>query len=106
MREELFESGVSIIEETQPQQKLQQPCRYQVVLVNDDYTPMDFVIGMLCNFFNLEHDRAVQVMLQVHTQGKGVCGVYSYDVAKSKVAQVSEYLRRYEYPLLCIMEAA
>ena len=82
------------------------PPMYQVVLLNDDYTPMDFVVEILTRFFALDIERATQVMLHVHTRGRGVCGVYSREVAESKVAQVNEYARLNLHPLLCTMEKA
>lgn len=80
------------------------PPRYQVLLLNDDYTPMDFVVTVLQQFFNLDLERATQVMLHVHTRGRGVCGVYSREVAESKVALVNEFSRMNQHPLLCTME--
>ena len=91
-------------EESRPDVKL--PPMYRVVLLNDDYTPMDFVVEILKVFFGMTHDRATQVMLQVHTKGKGVCGVYSYEIAETKVAQVNEYARQNEHPLKCTLERA
>ena len=82
------------------------PPLYSVLLLNDDYTPMDFVVEILTRFFALDIERATQVMLHVHTRGRGVCGVYSREVAESKVAQVNEYARLNLHPLLCTMEKA
>ena len=84
--------------------KLQQPPLYKVVLINDDYTPMDFVVEVLCSFFALNIEKATQIMLKVHTEGKGVCGVFGKDVAETKAAQVNEYARDCEQPLLCSVE--
>ncbi len=84
--------------------KLSQPPLYKVVLVNDDYTPMDFVIEVLCTFFHLDVEKATQIMLKVHTEGKGVCGVYSKDIAESKAGQVNKYSRESQHPLLCSVE--
>ena len=84
--------------------KLQKPPLYKVVLINDDYTPMDFVVEVLCSFFSLNVEKATQIMLKVHTEGKGVCGVFGKDVAESKAAQVNEYARECEQPLLCSVE--
>ncbi len=84
--------------------KLQQPPLYKVVLINDDYTPMDFVVEVLCSFFALNVEKATQIMLKVHTEGKGVCGVFGKDVAETKAAQVNEYARDCEQPLLCSVE--
>ncbi len=82
------------------------PPMYQVLLLNDDYTPMDFVVTVLQQFFSLDLERATQVMLHVHTRGRGVCGVYTREVAESKVAQVNEFSRMNQHPLLCTMEKA
>jgi ATP-dependent Clp protease adaptor protein ClpS len=86
--------------------KLKQPSFYKVVLLNDDYTPMDFVVELLERIFSMAQPEAIQVMYQVHTQGKGICGVYTYDIAETKVAQVNDYARQMEHPLLCQMEEA
>lgn len=80
------------------------PPLYQVLLLNDDYTPMDFVVTVLQQFFAMDLERATQVMLHVHTRGRGVCGVYTREVAESKVAQVNEFSRMNQHPLLCTME--
>lgn len=84
--------------------KLKKPPLYKVLLLNDDFTPMDFVIEILMDFFAMPEDKATQVMLQVHTQGVGVCGTYSKDVAETKVYIVNEYSREHQHPLLCSME--
>lgn len=84
--------------------KLSPPPMFQVVLLNDDYTPMDFVVEILRVFFGMDQERAVQVMLHVHTRGKGVCGVFSREVAETKVAHVNEYARAHHHPLLCSLE--
>lgn len=80
------------------------PRKYTVILLNDDYTPMDFVVKVLKLFFHLNEERAIQVMLQVHVQGKGVCGVFTRDIAETKVALVNDYARMNEHPLLASME--
>jgi ATP-dependent Clp protease adaptor protein ClpS len=95
------DSGFAAITE---KPKLQKPPLYKVVLVNDDYTPMDFVVEVLCSFFSMNVESATQVMLKVHTEGKGVCGVFGKDVAESKASQVNEYARECEQPLLCSVE--
>jgi ATP-dependent Clp protease adaptor protein ClpS len=82
------------------------PPQYQVMLLNDDYTPMDFVVVVLQNFFSMSLDQATQVMLHVHTRGRGICGVYTREVAETKVAQVNEFSRMNQHPLLCTMEQA
>ncbi len=92
------------VQEAKPQTK--RPPLYQVVLINDDYTPMEFVVHVLEQFFTMNRDKATQVMLHVHTRGKGVCGVFSREVAETKVIQVNEYSRKHQHPLLCTMEAA
>jgi ATP-dependent Clp protease adaptor protein ClpS len=82
------------------------PPLYSVLLLNEDYTPMDFVVDVLTRFFALDLERATQVMLHVHTRGRGVCGVFTREIAESKVAQVNEYSRMNQHPLLCTMEKA
>lgn len=96
------DDGVAL-EEAKP--KLKKPRMYKVIILNDDYTPMDFVVHILEVFFNLSHEKAQNVMLNVHTKGKGVCGVYTRDIAETKVAQVNDYSRQNQHPLLCTMEA-
>lgn len=93
-----------VVEEQRP--AIKKPNLYKVVLMNDDFTPMDFVVGVLTRFFHLPIERATQIMLQVHHEGKGICGVYTYDIAETKVAQVNNYALSSEYPLLCSMEIA
>ena len=95
------DSGFAAITE---KPKLEKPPLYKVVLINDDYTPMDFVVEVLCSFFSMNVESATQIMLKVHTEGKGVCGVFGKDVAESKAAQVNEYARDCEQPLLCSVE--
>jgi len=92
------------LEEARPEVML--PPMYRVVLMNDDYTPMDFVIEILQTFFRMSHDRATQVMLHVHTRGKGVCGVFTFAIADTQDVQVNEYSRQCEHPLKCTMEKA
>ena len=79
---------------------------YKVVILNDDYTPMEFVVHILENFFKMNREKATRIMLHVHTRGKGVCGVFTRDVAETKVAQVNDYARMNNHPLLCAMEEA
>ncbi len=86
--------------------KLKPPPLYKVIILNDDYTPMDFVVHILETFFGMSTEKANQVMLQVHIQGRGICGIYTHEVAETKVMQVNEYSRENEYPLLCTMEEA
>jgi ATP-dependent Clp protease adaptor protein ClpS len=90
------------IEEARP--KLKEPSLYRVVLINDDYTPMDFVVDILESIFGMDRTGATQVMLEVHTKGKGICGVFSYEIAETKVAQVSGLATQHQHPLLCTME--
>jgi ATP-dependent Clp protease adaptor protein ClpS len=85
-------------------EQIKPPPMFKVLLLNDDFTPMDFVIVILEKFFNLTREQATVVMLKVHRQGKGVCGVYARDVAATKVDQVSNFARRYQHPLACVME--
>ena len=82
------------------------PPLYSVLLLNDDYTPMDFVVDVLLRYFPLNLEQATQIMLHVHTRGRGVCGVFTREIAESKVAQVNEYSRMNQHPLLCTMEKA
>ena len=98
------DSGVIDTVRDSEKQKLQPPRKYKVVLNNDDYTPMDFVIEVLTTFFNMDSDRATDVMLQVHQNGRAICGVYTADVANTKVEQVNRYARDNEHPLLCSCE--
>ena len=90
------------VEEARP--KLKEPPLYRVVLINDDYTPMEFVVDILESIFGMERTRATQVMLEVHTKGKGVCGVYNFEIAETKVAQVMSVAQQHQHPLLCEME--
>jgi ATP-dependent Clp protease adaptor protein ClpS len=84
--------------------KLKPPPLFKVVLLNDDYTPMEFVVAVLQNFFSMTREKATQVMLKVHREGVGICGVYPRDVATTKVEQVVAYARKYQHPLQCVME--
>jgi ATP-dependent Clp protease adaptor protein ClpS len=80
------------------------PPLYKVILLNDDYTPQEFVVMVLRKYFGMGHERATQVMLQVHNEGMGVCGIFTRDVAATKVKQVISYARQHQYPLACVME--
>ncbi|MGE5129128.1 MAG: ATP-dependent Clp protease adapter ClpS [Sphingomonadaceae bacterium] len=84
--------------------KLKPPPLFKVMLLNDDYTPMEFVVLVLQKFFGMTRERATQVMLKVHREGIGVCGVYPRDVATTKVQQVAAYARKHQHPLQCVME--
>jgi len=90
------------VQEAEP--KLKRPPLYRVVLINDDYTPMEFVVEVLQTVFGMDRNTATRVMLEVHTKGKGVCGVYSYEIAETKVAQVMSIAQQQQHPLLCTME--
>lgn len=83
---------------------LKKPPLYKVILLNDDFTPMGFVIDILMHFFGMQEDMATRIMLQIHTQGVGVCGTYTKDVAETKVVIVNQYSREHQHPLLCSME--
>lgn len=85
-------------------QKTKPPQMYQVVLLNDDYTPMEFVVEVIQEFFNKDRETATQIMLKIHLDGKGICGVFSRDVAASKVDQVTEAARKNGHPLQCVSE--
>lgn len=85
--------------------KLKRPSLYKVMLLNDDYTPMEFVVEILEVFFAMSREKATNVMLTVHIHGKAVCGVYTRDIAETKAAQVNQYAREHEHPLLCEIEA-
>lgn len=80
------------------------PPMYQVLLLNDDYTPMEFVVKVLQKFFGKSHEEATRIMLQVHHEGRAVCGVYPRDVAATRIAQVAQYARARQHPLQCVME--
>jgi len=99
--ETLGDDGL-VVQEARP--KLKPPPMYQVLLLNDDFTPMEFVVHVLEKFFRMDRDKATRIMLHVHTQGKGLCGVYVKEIAETKVAQVNEYSRSNKHPLLCTME--
>ncbi|GMU44347.1 MAG: ATP-dependent Clp protease adapter ClpS [Xanthomonadales bacterium] len=92
------------VQESRPE--LKKPPMFKVVLLNDDYTPMEFVVIVLETFFAMSRENATRVMLHVHTQGKGVCGVFTRDVADTKVAQVNAFSRAHQHPLMCAMEEA
>jgi ATP-dependent Clp protease adaptor protein ClpS len=84
--------------------KTQKPSMYRVLLLNDDYTPMEFVVHVLERFFNKSREAATEIMLHVHHRGVGVCGVYTYEIAETKVSQVVDFARRHQHPLQCTME--
>lgn len=87
------------------EQKVGPPPLYQVILLNDDYTPMDFVVEVLQKFFGKNMEEATRIMLQVHHDGRAVCAIYPRDIAATRVAQVSRYARAHQHPLQCVMES-
>ncbi len=95
-------SGTAVITRTKP--KVKRPNLYRVLLLNDDYTPMEFVVHVLERFFRKTRDEATQIMLHVHQNGVGECGVYTYEVAETKVTQVMDFARQNQHPLQCVME--
>ncbi len=95
-------NGAAVITRTRTQAK--RPSMYRVLLLNDDYTPMEFVVSILQAFFNKNVEEATEIMLHVHRNGVGECGVYTYEVAETKVAQVMDHARKNQHPLQCIME--
>ena len=95
-------TGTAVITKTKPQTK--RPSLYRVLILNDDYTPMEFVVHVLERYFNKGRSDAERIMLQVHRQGVGICGVFTYEVAETKVAQVIDFARRHQHPLQCTLE--
>jgi ATP-dependent Clp protease adaptor protein ClpS len=95
-------TGTAII--TKPKTKTKRPNLYRVLLLNDDYTPMEFVILVLERFFNKTREDATRIMLHVHQNGVGECGVFTYEVAETKVTQVMDFARKHQHPLQCVME--
>jgi ATP-dependent Clp protease adaptor protein ClpS len=102
-KEHELDHGVAVAP-TRP--AVERPPLFQVLLLNDDFTPMEFVVEVLQVFFTMNREKATQVMLHVHTRGRGVCGVFTREVAETKVAQVNEFARHHQHPLLCTMEQA
>jgi len=94
--------GTAVITKTKPQVK--KPSFYRVLLLNDDYTPMEFVVHVLERFFNKDREAATRIMLHVHHHGIGECGIYTYEVAETKVTQVMDFARKHQHPLQCVME--
>ena len=92
-----------VVQEAKP--KLKEPQMYQVIMHNDDFTPMEFVVAVLESFFSIDRATATRVMYEVHTKGKAICGVFSKDVAETKAEQVTDYARMHQHPLLCSIEA-
>jgi ATP-dependent Clp protease adaptor protein ClpS len=95
-------SGTAIVTRTKPRTK--RPNLYRVLLLNDDYTPMEFVVHVLQRFFNKSRDDATRIMMHVHQNGVGECGVFTYEVAETKVTQVMDFARKHQHPLQCVME--
>lgn len=91
---------------TLERQKIKPPPLYKLILLNDDYTTMEFVVEVLQRFFNMSLEQAQTIMLKIHNEGSAICGVYTRDVAETKLAQVTEYARQHEHPLRCNMEEA
>ena len=98
------DDGPDIGTVTQTRVRTKKPSLYRVLLLNDDYTPMEFVVFVLERFFNRSREQATRIMLHVHQKGVGLCGVYTYEVAETKVAQVLDLAQRHEHPLQCVME--
>ncbi|WP_299975269.1 ATP-dependent Clp protease adapter ClpS [uncultured Pseudoteredinibacter sp.] len=100
--DDLHWNGGTVLERAKP--KLKKPPMYKVIMLNDDYTPMDFVVEVLCSFFRLDPESATRVMLKVHTEGSAVCGVYTRDIAETKAAQANQFAQDSEHPLWCEIE--
>lgn len=98
------DGGTDTILATKPKHKTAKPPMYKVLLLNDDYTPMEFVVHVLQRFFALSHDQSIELMLTVHRKGVAVVGVFSYEIAETKVTQVMDYARQNQHPLVCTME--
>ena len=101
-QKQIQRTGDVAVDEVKP--KLKKPTLYRVILVNDDYTPMEFVVLVLQRFFRKGREEAVQIMLNVHTRGSGVCGVFTAEIAETKVRQVLSFSRDNKHPLQCTME--
>ena len=101
-RNEQGAPGTGVITKTKPQTK--RPNMYRVLILNDDYTPMEFVVHVLERFFGKDHEAATRIMLHVHHHGIGECGVFTYEVAETKVTQVMDFARKHQHPLQCVME--
>jgi ATP-dependent Clp protease adaptor protein ClpS len=94
--------GTGVVVKTKP--KTKKPSMYKVLMLNDDYTPMEFVVHILERFFNKNRQEATRIMLHVHRRGVGICGVYTYEVAETKVTQVMDFARQHQHPLQCTLE--
>lgn len=95
-------SQTDVVTKVRP--KTQRPSLYKVLMLNDDFTPMEFVVSVLERFFGKDREDATRIMLQVHRQGVGVCGVYTYEIAETKVTQVIDFARQHQHPLQCTLE--
>ena len=100
------EDGTGLGIATKTRSRTKQPTPYRVLMLNDDYTPMEFVVLCLQRFFRMDMEAATRAMLHVHQKGVGVCGTFSYEVAETKVAQVMEFARQHQHPLQCTLEKA
>jgi len=98
------DGGTGVVVQTRP--KTKKPAMYKVLMLNDDYTPMEFVVHVLERFFSKSREEATTIMLHVHRRGVGICGVFSYEIAETKVTQVMDFARRNQHPLQCILEKA
>src|SRR5687767_14254383 len=94
--------GTAVITRTKP--KTKKPSLYRVLILNDDYTPMEFVVHVLERFFQKDHESAYRIMMHVHEHGIGECGIFTYEVAETKVTQVMDFSRKHQHPLQCVME--
>lgn len=104
MSNENLQAAVVPVKEKKANKQTERPKRYRVLLLNDDYTPMDFVVEVLQKIFFVEYESAVQIMLDIHHKGHAVCGVYTRDIAETKVALVHDFAKQHEHPLLCKIE--
>ena len=98
-----WDNQTLVFQETQDE--LKEPSMYKVLIINDDFTPMDFVIDVLVRFFRMNEEQATQVMLHVHTRGKGLCGIFTHEIAETKMLLVNQYAKDNSHPLLCVMES-
>ncbi len=96
------DTKTGVVVKTRP--KVKKPSLYKVLMLNDDYTPMEFVVHVLESFFHKNREEATQIMMHVHRKGVGICGVYTYEVAETKVAQVVDFARKHEHPLQLTLE--
>lgn len=101
-REDKGGQSTGVVVKSRP--KTKKPSLYKVLMLNDDYTPMEFVVHVLERFFGKNREEATQIMLHVHRRGVGICGVYTYEIAETKVTQVVDYARRHQHPLQCTLE--